>query len=204
MNQNKMVLVGVDLLERAYGKWWLMLLDGLCLIALCAGTFIFGSITPIIFVYVFGIYRGIMGVIYIITAIMVRVKYKSNMGLSLGHGVFDLVICAIFLLIPEFVASFIIIIIGIWAIITGIFLLIISGGSSSLGRSIQIVFGIGLIAFGIYSFFNPLGLATFFIWIIGIILGIFGIFLLLQSLRMRKIYTKIKHENKGYDDYHIE
>lgn len=204
MNQNKVVIVGVDLLERAYGKWWLMLLDGICLIALCAGTFIFGSMTPIIFVYIFGIYRGIMGVIYIITAITVRVRYKSNIGLSLGHGVFDLAICAIFLLIPEFVASFIIIIIGIWAIITGIFLLIISGGSSGLGRSIQIVFGIGLIAFGIYSFFNPLGMATFFIWIIGIVLGIFGIFLVLQSLRMRKIYTQIKHEDKGYDDYHIE
>lgn len=204
MNQNKIVLVGVDLLERVYGKWWLMLLDGLCLIALCAGTFIIGSLTPIIFVYVFGIYRGIMGVIYIITALMVRVKYKSNMGLSLGHGVFDLVICAIFLLIPEFVTSFIVIIIGIWAILTGIFLLIISGGSNGLGRIIQIVFGIGLIVFGIYSFLNPLGIATFFIWIIGIILGIFGIFLVFQSLRMRKYYSIIKRENKGYDDYHID
>jgi len=204
MSGVKMKLVGVDLLERAYGKWWLMLLDGICLISLCAGTFVIGSLTPIIFVYVFGIYRGIMGVIYIITALLIRVKYKSNMGLSLGHGVFDLVICAVFLLIPEFIASFIIIIIGIWAIITGIFLLIISGGSSGLGRGIQIVFGIGLIAFGIYSFFDPLGLATFFTRVIGIILGIFGIFLVLQSLRMRKYYTKIKHENKGYDDYHIE
>ncbi|HEY5557051.1 DUF308 domain-containing protein [Acetobacterium sp.] len=204
MNEDKMKLVGVDLLERVYGKWWLMLLDGLILIALCVMSFVIGKLTPEIFVYVLGVYRGIMGIAYIISSLIAKKKYGSSISFSLGHGLFDLVICAVFLLVPKFIASFFIIIIGIWAIMTGIFLLIISGSTYGLGKSTKVVIGIGLIAFGIYAFFDPLSLATIFIWIIGLVLGIFGLFLVIQSIKMKKVYAKIKLENKGYDDYRIE
>lgn len=204
MNQNKAKFVGVDLLERAYGKWWLMLLEGLCLIALCVVTIVNNSLAPILLIIIFGIYRGLMGVIYIIMAVMSRFRNGSSMGFSLGRGIFDLVICAIFLLVPNSIVTFFIIIIGLWAIVTGIFLLISSGNSTDLGKIIKIVIGVALIAFGIYAFFDPLGQASIFIMIPGIVLGIFGFFLVVQSLGMRKHYSKIRLENKGYDDYRID
>jgi len=204
MNEYKMKLVGVDLLERVYGKWWLMLLEGLCLIALCAMTFVNSEVTLALFIFVLGVYRGIMGVVYIISSLIIRHKYGSNVGFSLGRGLFDLVVCAVFLLAPNVVITFFIIIIGIWAILTGIFLLVISGNFSGLGRFIQTVIGIALIAFGIYAFFDPLGQANIFVLILGLVLGIFGLFLVIQSIKMKKFYSKIKLENKGYDDYRIE
>ncbi|KNZ41434.1 HdeD family acid-resistance protein [Acetobacterium bakii] len=204
MNNNKARLIGVDLLERAYGRWWLMLLDGLCLIALCVVSIINSGLALTLLIFIFGVYRGIMGVIYIVSALVAKAKYGSDMGFSLGHGIFDLIVCAIFLLVPEVVVTFFMIIIGLWAIITGIFLLISSGNSKSLGKIIKIIFGIALIAFGIYAFFDPLGQAGIFIIVIGVVLGIFGLFLVLQSLSMRKYYSILKQENKGYDDYHIE
>ncbi|MGV8907174.1 MAG: HdeD family acid-resistance protein [Acetobacterium sp.] len=204
MNEIKVKMVGIDLLERVYGKWWLMLLDGLILIALCAVTILNSNLALTFLVFVFGVYRGLMGVVYIVSALITKSKYGSSMGFTLGHGIFDLVVGAIFLLVPEVIVTFFIIIIGLWAIMTGIFLLVISGSSNGLGKSTKVVIGVALIIFGIYSFFDPFGLASFFVLIVGLVLGIFGFFLVLQSFSMRKYYLKMKEQNKGYDDYKID
>lgn len=204
MNRNDAKSFGVDVLERSYGRWWLMLLDGLCLIALSVLAIVNSGLAVSLLVFVFGIYRGIMGVIYIIAALIMRHKYGTNVTFSLGRGVFDLVICAIFLLAPEVIVTFFVIIIGLWAIITGIFMLIVSGNSSGLGKIIKIIIGVGLIAFGIFSFVDPAGPAKILAIIIGVILGITGLVLVIQSIEMKKTYSVIKQAKKGYEDYKIE
>ncbi|MBC3887198.1 hypothetical protein GH810_02600 [Acetobacterium paludosum] len=204
MNRSEAKSLGVEVLERSYGKWWLMLLDGLCYLALCALTIINSNLALTLLVFVFGVYRGVMGALYLISALIIRHKYGSSVNFSIGRGIFDLVICAIFLLVPNLIVSFFIFIIGIWAIITGIFLLIISGNSEGFGKMMKIVIGIALIAFGIYAFIDPMGPAGFFMVIIGIVLGIMGIFLVIQAIEMKKNYAQIKREEKGYDDYKVE
>lgn len=204
MNRTDAKSLGVDVLERSYGRWWLMLLDGLCFILLGALSVFNSGWAISILVLVFGVYRGIMGVIYIIAALVMRHKYGTNEGFSLGRGIFDLVICAIFLLAPNVIVTFFIIIIGIWAIITGIFLLIISGNSSGLGKIIKIIIGVALIAFGIYTFIDPMGPAKILAMIIGVMLGITGLLLVVQSIQMKRTYSKIKQVKKGYEDYKIE
>ena len=204
MNQNEAKSLGIDMLERSYGKWWLMLLDGLCFIALSVFAIFFSNQAITLLVFIFGVYRGIMGVVYIVSALMIRHKYGANTGFSLGRGIFDLIICAVFLLVPNVIVAFFIIIIGIWAIITGIFLLIISANSGTVGRIVKIVMGVVLIGFGIYAFINPMGPATIIVMIVGIAFGIFGLFLVIQSIGMKRTYTQIKKVKRGYEDYHIE
>lgn len=204
MNRTDAKSLGVDVLERSYGRWWLMLLDGLCFILLGALAVFNSSWAISILVLVFGVYRGMMGIIYIIAALVMRHKYGTNEGFSLGRGIFDLVICAIFLLAPNVIVTFFVIIIGIWAIITGIFLLIISGNSSGLGKIIKIIIGVALIAFGIYTFIDPMGPAKILAMIIGVMLGITGLLLVVQSIQMKRTYSKIKQVKKGYEDYKIE
>jgi len=204
MNQSEAKSLGIDILERSYGKWWLMLLDGLCFIALAIFAIFFSNQAITLLVFVFGVYRGIMALIYIVSALMIRHKYGTNMGFSLGRGIFDLIISAIFLLAPNVIVAFFIIIVGIWAIITGIFLLIISANSGSVGRIVKIVMGVALIGFGIYAFINPLGPATIIVMIVGIAFGIFGLFLVIQSIGMKRTFTQIKKVKRGYEDYHVE
>lgn len=204
MNRTDAKSLGVDVLERSYGRWWLMLLDGLCFILLGALAVFNSGWAISILVLVFGVYRGIMGMLYIIAALVMRHKYGTNEGFSLGRGIFDLVICAIFLLAPNVIVTFFVIIIGIWAIITGIFLLIISGNSSGLGKIIKIIIGVALIAFGIYTFIDPMGPAKILAMIIGVMLGITGLLLVVQSIQMKRTYSKIKQVKKGYEDYKIE
>lgn len=204
MNQNEVKSLRVDLLERSYGKWWLMLLDGLCFIALSIFAIFFSNHAITLLVFVFGIYRGIMGIIYIVSGLVMRQKYGAAMGFSLGRGIFDLIICAIFLLAPEVIVTFFVIIIGIGAIITGIFLLIISANSGSAGKIVKIIFGVALIAFGIYAFVDPMGPASIIVMIVGVFFGIMGIFLIIQSIVMKRTFTEIKKVKKGFEDYHIE
>ncbi|TYC82304.1 hypothetical protein FXB42_16610 [Acetobacterium wieringae] len=204
MNQSEARSLGIDMLERSYGKWWLMLLDGLCFVALSIFAIFFSNQAITLLVFVFGVYRGIMGIIYIVSALVMRSKYGAEVGFSLGRGIFDLIICAIFLLVPNVIVSFFIIIIGIWAIITGIFLLIISANSGTVGRIAKIVLGVGFIAFGIYAFINPMGPANLIVIIVGIAFGIFGLFLVIQSIAMKRTFTQIKKVKKGFEDYHVE
>ena len=35
MNKENMRVKGIELLDRAYGKWWMMLLEGICLVVIC-------------------------------------------------------------------------------------------------------------------------------------------------------------------------
>lgn len=204
MNQSEARSLGIDMLERSYGRWWLMLLDGLCFIALSIFAIFFSNQAITLLVFVFGVYRGIMGIIYIVSALVMRSKYGAEVGFSLGRGIFDLIICAIFLLVPNVIVSFFIIIIGIWAIITGIFLLIISANSGTVGRIAKIVLGVGFIAFGIYAFINPMGPANLIVIIVGIAFGIFGLFLVIQSIAMKRTFTQIKKVKRGFEDYHVE
>ncbi|AFA48073.1 DUF308 domain-containing protein [Acetobacterium woodii] len=204
MKQSEAKSLGVDLLERSYGKWWLMLLDGLCFLALCIFAIFNSQLAITLLVFIFGIYRGIMGAIYIIAALVIRQRNGSDMGFSLGRGLFNLILSAIFLLLPNVIVSFFIFIIGIWAIITGIFLLVISANSGKVGKVVKIVVGVAMIAFGIYAFVDPMGPAGMIVMIVGIAFGIVGIFLILQSIVMKRTFTRIKQVKKGYEDYHIE
>ncbi len=204
MNQSEAKSLGVDLLERSYGKWWLMLLDGLCFVALSIFAIFNSQLAITLLVFIFGIYRGIMGAIYIIAALVIRKHNGSDVGFSLGRGLFNLILSAIFLLLPNVIVSFFIFIIGIWAIITGIFLLVISANSGKVGKVVKIVVGVAMIAFGIYAFVDPMGPAGMIVTIVGIAFGIVGVFLVLQSIVMKRTFTQIKQVKKGYTDYHIE
>lgn len=197
MNQSEARSLGIDMLERSYGRWWLMLLDGLCFIALSIFAIFFSNQAITLLVFVFGVYRGIMGIIYIVSALVLRSKYGAEVGFSLGRGIFSLIICAIFLLVPNVIVSFFIIIIGIWAIITGIFLLIISANSGTAGRIAKIVLGVGFIGFGIYAFINPMGPANLIVIIVGIAFGILGLFLVIQSIGMKRTFSQIKKVKRG-------
>ncbi|MBC3797836.1 HdeD family acid-resistance protein [Acetobacterium tundrae] len=202
MKKSEAKSLGVDVLERSYGKWWLMLLDGLCYLALCALAIIYSNQALTLLVIIFGAYRGAMGVLSIISTLIIRHKYGTSVSFGIARGILDLLICVLFITNPGFIVNFITFIIGIWAIITGITLLITSGNSKGAGKIVKIVIGILLIAFGIFAFAN--GVAGFIMLIIGLVLGFMGIFLVIQAIEMKKNYAQIKREEKGYDDYKVE
>ncbi len=194
----------VDLLERSYGRWWLMLLDGLCLMVICGITLFNSQFVLALVIKLFGVYRGVMGVMYLVTYFILRYKYKTTMGYSFGRGLVDLIIAGIFLFMPNTIISIFVILIGVVALISGIVVLATSASRSGLKQVSRISIGIILMGFGIYAFFDPLAKSAIFGLVLGIVLGITGLFLVLQSIDMKKNYELIKKQKKGYQDYHVE
>ena len=192
------------MLNRAYGKWWMMLLEGLCLIVICGLTLFMPDVTLSFLVMIFGIYRVAMGVFYLIVGIANRVEYGSTGGFGIGRGIVDLVIGAVFLIFPDTIISIFVMLVGLWALITGIVLLVLGGGSLGAGRVFKIVLGIVLMLFGFATFVNPITQAYFFLAFMGIILGVTGIFLVIQSFSMKNSYDAIKKLDEGFKDYEIK
>ncbi|MGL4607845.1 MAG: HdeD family acid-resistance protein [Eubacteriaceae bacterium] len=194
----------VDLLEQSFGKWWIMLLEGFCLLILTGIMLINKSTTFELLILLIGIYRGIMGVIYIASEIISKAKYGENYGISLLRGIVDLVIAGICLFLPNLIINFFVIIIGIWAIVAGIFFLFTGLRSEGSGKFLKMLLGLVLMAFGLFAFFQPKEIADFLTFLIGLVLGVFGIFLIYQSFSMKKHFEAIKEAKKGYKDYEIK
>ena len=203
MNKENMRVKGIELLDRAYGKWWMMLLEGISLVVICGMTLFLPDVTLSFLVMVIGIYRVAMGVFYLIVGIANRVEYGVSNGFSFGRGIVDILVGAAFLLWTATIISFFVVLVGIWAIITGIVLLVMGGSSLGMGRIIKIVLGVLLIIFGIFTFINPVGQAVFFIVFLGIVLGILGFFFIIQSFSMKKSYKELKKLNEGFKDYDV-
>lgn len=141
--------LGIDILERSYGKWWLMLLDGLCFIALSIFAVFFSNHDHPAGFYFWGLPwdhgihclstdHGGINMMPILVSVWQGESLICSLPLSSYWFLNVLVV-------------FFIIIIGIWAIITGIFLLIVSANSGNVGRIVKIVMGVALIGFGIYA-----------------------------------------------------
>ena len=105
MNKENMRVKGIELLDRAYGKWWMMLLEGICLVVICGMTLFLPDVTLSFLVMVIGIYRVAMGVFYLIVGIANRVEYGISNGFSFGRGIVDILVGAAFLLWPTTIIS---------------------------------------------------------------------------------------------------
>lgn len=203
-SKNSSKSFAINSLERIFGKWWLMLLEGICLIIIGIFTIFNSSLALTTLIWCIGLYLGIMGVFYIIAAIFYHQKLGTNMTYGIIHGIINLIICAIFVFAPGMVVTIFMILIGIWAIISGILLLATCGSSTGAAKIGKIILGLLLILFGILTFFNPFGPANVFTIILGIVLTIYGVFLALQSFSMKQDYAAIKKAKKGYDDYTVQ
>lgn len=204
MNNRETIEVKTDLLEKAFGKWWMMLLEGFCLLILCGIMLINKSATFELLILLVGIYRGVMGGIYIVTEIVYKQKHGDQYGLSLFRGVVDLIIAGICIFLPNLIINFVVVIFGIWAVLSGAFFAFIGMRSEGVGKIPKVVLGIALIAFGFFTFFQPTNIANFLTFLIGIALGISGLFLIVQSFGMKKHYKKVKKELEGYKEYEVK
>lgn len=105
-------------------RWWLLLLEGVVSIAAGIIAFLYPKITILAFVVLFGAWAIITGAFEIAAAIRLR-KYIEGEWLLALSGVFSIVFGAIFLFLPEIGAFTLAFIVGAYALIFGILLVIL-------------------------------------------------------------------------------
>ena len=199
--------LGMLLLEKTYGRWWMMLLEGIGLVAFGGITLFMPGITLNLLLNIFGIYRIAMGVIYLILHFIFERRVGLDGGFSLARGLFDIFFGSMFLLMPGFILSFFMMIVGFFSLIIGTILISVGFKTRGGWKIVLVILGIILSIYGFVAFWNPTGFATVFLIILGILLAILGVFTILRSLNMRKIFKQVRKAEKadqGFSDYTIE
>ncbi len=114
--------------------WWWFLLSGLAGVVFGVLTFVFPGLTAIILVYFIAARALVVGVVEIAAAVVLR-REVSNEWLLILKGIFALLFGLILLIAPGAGALAMVLMIGIYAIIAGVLLLLVAFRLRSWGKS---------------------------------------------------------------------
>lgn len=192
------------LLQRLYGKWWMMLLEGLGMTAMCAYALLWPRVTLLWIIMALGAYRAAMGLVYLIGGIITRRREGFGAGFGFGRGIFDVLIGLLCLLSPAVIVGWFAMLLGLVAIFGGAAVLISGVRSHGLWRVSMVVLGVMLIAFGFYALWQPADFAAVFTIILGTAFGILGVFTVVRSFAFRKALKALNQEENGFSDYKVE
>lgn len=170
--------------EGTMAPWWLVLIEGIALVILGIMMISNTAATAIVFVQVIGIYWILRGIFYIV-AIFVD---SSQWGLKLALGILGIIAGILVLdhplVSPLALGNAIIIILGIWGILSGIFDLFAAFQGEGWGRGILGVIMI-LISIWLLTNVNNFGSAFAVWWAGGILAIVGGIIAIVGAFRLK-------------------
>ncbi|NLI73435.1 MAG: hypothetical protein GX369_01495 [Euryarchaeota archaeon] len=178
--------------EKNRGQWWGRVIPGIIAVIVGLAFLFLPKITLVIFLWIFGVFMVVTGIILISHA-WSRSPGSKYRKLNFIEGGFNIIIGAIAILAPGLTSLIAIYLVAAFAIISGI-LQILEGffisprertlvGSS---RGLLIVAGIWALLIGIILALFPAGGILALMWLIGIFLVVLGIINILWGMRVRK------------------
>jgi uncharacterized membrane protein HdeD (DUF308 family) len=175
--------------------WWTYVLRGVLAIAFGVLAFFAPGLGIAVLVGLFAAWALIDGVTSILAGVRGRGRDRS-WWLEILEGIVGIVAGLIALLFPVLAAEVLVLIIGAWAIITGIFEII---GAIRLREQIRGELWLGLaglasILFGVVLFLFPGAGALSLVWLIGGFALVFGVFLVILGWRLRGIDRKARFD----------
>jgi uncharacterized membrane protein HdeD (DUF308 family) len=175
------------MLETLAKNWWMVLLRGIAAIVFGVLAFIWPGLTLLTLVILYGAYALVDGVISLVAAFSGGAKPVPTWWLVVG-GLAGIVAGILTFVWPGITAFVLIVFIGAWSIVHGIFEII---GAIKLRKEIDnewwlILAGALSVIFGIAVLAMPGAGALALIWVIGAYAIVFGILLVGLAFRLRK------------------
>ena len=168
-------------------KWWVVALRGILAIVFGIVALVYPGITLLSLAFVFGAYVFVDGVFAVASAFghggreAVWYVLEGILGIAVGIATF---------LYPGITAQVLVFLVGLWAILTGIFE-VVAGFELPIARDwLLALAGAVSIIFGVLVFVNPVGGALAVVWLIGIYALVFGVTLLVLGIRLRGLGAK--------------
>jgi uncharacterized membrane protein HdeD (DUF308 family) len=126
--------VAAALARREHGsQWWALLLEGLCGIAVGVITFFWTAITELALLYLIAFWAIVTGVLEIVAAMRLRASIPGEWALALS-GLLSILFGFVLLIWPGATAVALIWLIGAYAIVFGILLLVLAFRLRAWGR----------------------------------------------------------------------
>jgi uncharacterized membrane protein HdeD (DUF308 family) len=168
--------------------WWAFVLRGLIAVAFGILAFVSPDWGIAILVALFAAWALIDGVTSIATGFQSRDRDR-NWWLSMLEGLVGIVAGIVALLFPQYAAEALVLIIGAWAIATGVFEI---WAAIRLREEISGEFWLGLaglasVVFGVIVIIYPAAGALSLVWLIGGFAIAFGAFLVVLGWRLRQV-----------------
>ncbi|HEX5039841.1 MAG TPA: HdeD family acid-resistance protein [Candidatus Limnocylindria bacterium] len=168
--------------------WWTFILRGALAIAFGIVAFLAPMWGVAILIGVFIAWALIDGVTSLFTGIRTRTSDR-NWWLAILEGIVGIAVGVIALFVPWFATQVLVILIGAWAIVTGIVEIVMA---IRLREQIKGEFWMGLagvasILFGVLLFVFPRAGVLSLVWLIGAFAIVFGGFLVILGWRLRTI-----------------
>ncbi len=169
-------------------KWWVIALRGILGILFGIVALVYPGITLVVLALVFGAYAFVDGIFAIGSAIghggreAVWYVLEGILGIAVGVATF---------FYPGLTAQALIYMVGLWAILTGIFE-VVAGFELPFSKDwLLALAGAASIIFGVLVFANPVGGALAVVWLIGAYAVVFGVTLLVFGIRLRGLGNKL-------------
>lgn len=173
--------IGGSLRQIVAGHWWILLVRGLAAMLFGVLAFVWPGLTLASLVLLYGAYCLVDGVIALTGGFGGGFWQSLILGLvSIGAGI------ATFLY-PGLTAMVLLFLIAAWAIVRGIFEIVVAIEFRKVieGEWLLVVAGLLSVAFGVLLIINPGAGALSVVWILGIYALVFGALLTALSFRVR-------------------
>ena len=167
--------------------WWALVLQGLFVLVLGILAMVYPDITLEIFLMLFGALVLIQGIFAIIGSFVVKSEDPMWVLLLIG-GLVSVILGSIALFWPDITAIILLWLIGAWALVVGLVMLIYAikvRKAEVAGKEVQAVLGIIGIVFGLVAFAWPEETAMTIVWIIGLFAVIFGILFMIIGFMVK-------------------
>jgi uncharacterized membrane protein HdeD (DUF308 family) len=184
----------LDLLTK---RWWWILVRGIAAILFGIACFVWPVRMAISLVFVFGVYAIIDGATMIVFG-----RRLGNWFWYALAGVVSMVAGVVAIAFPVYAAGALVMVIGLWAIFSGIFQ-IMAGWSIRKdveGEWVLFVGGVLAILFGILVFLRPGVGAAGIVWLIGMFLTLFGILQVVLAFKLKGLQGAVKDAAEAIQD----
>lgn len=173
--------------------WWTFVLRGLLAVAFSVLAWLSPEWGIRILVGLFAAWALIDG----LTGIYVGLNHRGiarSWWIEILEGLVGIAAAAVALIFPDYAATALVLIIGVWSVITGVAEIVMAirlrqeiRGEVWLGLA-----GVASILFGVILVLYPAAGAVSLVWLIGSFALVFGIFLLVLGWRLRTIHEMAK------------
>lgn len=169
-------------------SWWAMVLRGVVAILFGVVAFFWPGITLTALVFLWGAYALVDGIFAVAAGIKSHGEYK-RWWVLLIEGILGVLAGIVAFVMPGITALVLLILIGAWAIITGVFEITaaIQLRKHIKGEWLLALAGVCSIIFGALLFLNPVVGALAVVWLIGAYAIVFGVLLIALGLRLHNL-----------------
>ena len=175
---------------RLAARWWAVVLRGVFAIVFAFIAFFAPGATMLSLVYVFAAYAFVDGVVAL-WSVWPASRARMNWGPLALEGVVNIVAAAAALAWPGLTVTVFVLMIAVWAIVSGILMFAAAFRMPfDYGQSWLVLGGLVSVLYGVVLFVAPMNGAVVLTWWIGAYALVFGVSLIVLSVRLRGLVKK--------------